>query len=165
MIRNISKNDFNEVTEIYNYYISNTIVSFEQEEISVNEMTGRIDKVTAIAFPWIVAEVDNKIIGYAYASPWHIRSAYKHTAEITVYLSHQHISNGWGTKLYKTLFDELDKMPIHVVIAGVALPNPTSMALHEKFDMVEVAHFKKIGFKFNNWIDVVYLQKEIKSLL
>jgi len=163
LIRKIQINDIQAVVAIYNYYISNTIVSFEEQPISAKEMRLRINKVTSAGFPWLVAEEHGKIIGYAYSYLWNDRSAYKKSAEVTVYLSHLHTSKGWGTKFYDALFVALKKIPIHIVIGGIAIPNPASIALHEKFGMVKVAHFKKIGFKFNKWIDVGYWQKELNA--
>jgi len=161
MIRQIKLNDTEAIIDIYNYYISNSIVSFEEEPVSANEMKERIDEVLAARFPWLVAEENGKIIGYAYASEWNVRSAYKHSAEVTVYLSHLKITKGWGTKLYAALFTALKKQSIHVVIGGISLPNSASIALHEKFGMAKVAHFKEVGYKYDKWIDVGYWQGEL----
>ena len=69
-------------------------------------------------------------------------------------------SKGWGTKLYETLFAQLKDCSVHSVIGVIALPNPASIALHEKFGMEKVGHFKKVGFKFNKWVDVGYWQSQ-----
>jgi len=158
MIRPIKPSDTEAVVDIYNYYISNTIVSFEEVPISANEMKQRIDKVLFVEFPWFVAEENGEIIGYAYASQWNERSAYKYSAKVTVYLSHLSTAIGWGTKLYAALFAALKKRSIHVVIGGISLPNSASVAIHEKFGMTKVAHFKAVGYKYDKWIDVGYWQ-------
>lgn len=163
MIRRVRSGDIEAVAAIYNYYILNTAVSFEEVPVPVNEMKSRIDKVITAGFPWLVAEEDGRMIGYAYAGQWNVRTAYRHTAEVTVYLSHLNTSRGWGTKLYEALFAELKKMSIRMVIGGIALPNPASVALHEKFGMVKVAHYKEVGYKFSQWIDVAYWQKELTA--
>jgi phosphinothricin acetyltransferase len=161
MIHPITPNDIEAVTAIYNYYITNTIVSFEEESISTNEMNQRVHSVLSSGFPWLVAEQADEIIGYAYANRWNVRTAYKYSAEVTVYLSNLNTLNGWGTKLYDELFTELKAMSIHTVIGGISLPNPASVALHEKCGMTKVAHYKEVGYKFNKWIDVGYWQGEL----
>ena len=159
MIRPAQPGDIAAITTIYNYYVLNTVISFEEEPVSAVDMQGRIEKVNSAGLPWLVAEQDGEIIGYAYAFQWNARAAYKHTVEITVYLSHKNTAKGWGTSLYTALFEELKKVRVRVVIAGIALPNPASIALHEKLGLVKVSHFKEVGFKFNQWIDVGHWQK------
>jgi phosphinothricin acetyltransferase len=108
-----------------------------------------------------VAEDAGAVIGYAYAAKWNARSAYRHTVETSIYLSHLSVSRGWGTRLYQTLFDMLRNQSIHVVIGGITLPNPASIALHEKFGIKKVAHFMEVGYKFGQWLDVGYWQSEL----
>jgi L-amino acid N-acyltransferase YncA len=103
------------------------------------------------------------VIGYAYAGKWNVRSAYRHTVETTVYLSNSTLSKGWGTRLYQALFDTLRDKSIHTIVGGITLPNPASIALHEKFGMKKVAHFSEVGYKFGKWLDVGYWQMELKS--
>lgn len=163
MIRIIEPGDIEAITAIYNYYITDTTVSFEEKPVTVDEMEGRVDKVLAAGFPWLVAVEDGNVIGYAYACQWNVRAAYKYSAEASVYLSYMHTSKGWGTRLYERLFEELRKISVHTVIGGVALPNPASVALHERLGMEKVAHYKEVGYKFGQWIDVGYWQKKISE--
>lgn len=158
MIRLANKSDADVVASIYNHYIANTVVSFEESLLSGADMALRIDKVRECGLPWVVAEDNEGIIGYAYAARWHERSAYRHTVEVSAYIASTAHSKGWGTQLYESLFEQLRVLNIHVIIAGVALPNPASVALHEKFRMKKVAHFAEVGFKFGRWIDVGYWQ-------
>lgn len=143
---------------IYNYYIQNTVITFEEDAITASDMLHRIEKVRDAGYPWLVAREQGRLIGYAYAAKWHERAAYKHTAEITVYLDHEATSRGWGSRLYEALFAALRETSVHVAIGGIALPNRASVALHEKFGMKKVAHFEAVGCKFGNWIDVGYWQ-------
>ena len=159
MIRPIQPDDIEVVVAIYNYYITNTVISFEEAPVSPADMQTRVERVIAAGLPWLVAEQSHEIVGYAYASQWNARSAYKYAVEISVYLSPEATAKGWGTKLYTVLFDELKKHQTHAVIAGIALPNPTSVALHEKFGMEQVSHFREVGFKFNQWVDVGHWYK------
>ena len=161
MIRPVSHTDTLPIAEIYNYYIRETAVTFEEEEISADEIRARIQKVESAGLPWLVAKQEEKIAGYAYATKWKERSAYRYSAEISVYVAHDQHGKGWGTKLYEALFDELKNKEIHLVIGGITLPNTSSVALHQKFGMEKVAHFKEIGFKFGQWRDVGYWQRKL----
>ncbi|HEX7025861.1 MAG TPA: arsinothricin resistance N-acetyltransferase ArsN1 family B [Gammaproteobacteria bacterium] len=163
MIRSAEPDDIKAIAAIYNYYITDTVVSFEETPVAVDEMKVRVNKVLLAGFPWLVAVEGGDVIGYAYACQWNTRTAYKYSAEVSVYLSRAHVSKGWGTRLYDKLFEELKSGSVHTVIGGVALPNPASVALHEKFGMEKVAHYKEVGYKFGRWIDVGYWQKKISA--
>jgi L-amino acid N-acyltransferase YncA len=158
MIRNAQEKDLKSLSEIYNYYIRNTVITFEEGELDQAEISNRINKVKSAGLWWLVAEENDRIAGYAYASKWNERSAYRNTVEVSVYLNKEMAGKGYGTKLYDELFRRLRDKSIHVVIGGIALPNPASIALHEKFGMKKVAHFEEVGFKFGQWIDVGYWQ-------
>jgi len=155
MIRKVKLEDAKEIAEIYNYYILNSCVTFEEIPVSIEEMGGRI-QATFLKFPWLVYEKDMEIIGYAYASVWKPRSAYKHTIESTVYLKNEATKNGIGSLLYKELISQLTNLGFHAVIGGISLPNEASIALHEKFGFKKVAQFKEVGYKFKKWVDVGY---------
>lgn len=163
MIRDATEEDARSIAEIYNHYILNSVITFEEETVNIVDMKNRIKAIQASGFSCLVAEDAGKVIGYAYSSKWQDRSAYRHTAEVTVYLSHTIKSEGWGTKLYNELFYRLREKSIHTVIGGITLPNPASIALHEKFGMKQVAHFKQVGFKFEQWLDVGYWQVQIDN--
>ncbi|MDN5211958.1 N-acetyltransferase family protein [Fulvivirgaceae bacterium BMA12] len=155
MIRAVKTEDAEEIKEIYNYYILNSIITFEESPVSTAEMGERINTIKSV-FPWIVYEKDHQILGYAYAARWRSRSAYARSVESTVYLKPGTSKKGIGTQLYTELIKRLKEMDLHVVIGGISLPNDASVALHEKLGFKKVAHFKEVGFKFNNWIDVGY---------
>jgi len=121
-------------------------------------MERRVNQVTA-KFPWIVYEEKGIVIGYAYASSWKERSAYRFSVEGTVYLDKDQIGRGIGIKLYEHLLHELEKNNIHYIIGGISLPNEASVALHERLGFRKCAHFKEVGRKFNQWIDVGYWEK------
>lgn len=156
-IRPATRNDAAAICEIYNHYVLNTVISFETEAVSVDEMAARIDD-TLQQFPWLVYEVDGRILGYAYASKWKVRKAYLHSVEGSVYLSQDSGGRGVGTRLYQALISELSRQSVHVVLGGIVLPNPGSVALHEKLGFVKVAHLPQIGRKFDQWLDVGYWQ-------
>ena len=158
MIREATAADAGAIASIYNHYILETFISFEETPLSDQAMAERVARVQTNGCNWLVAEAQGRIVGYAYSSPWNDRAAYRHSVEISVYLDSAHSGNGWGTKLYEQLFDTLRGQNVHTAIAGIALPNPASVALHEKFGMQKVAHFREVGNKFGQWLDVGYWQ-------
>jgi len=155
MIRTVNLEDAQKIAEIYNYYVLNSCVTFEEMAVSIEEMRGRIE-AGYLNFPWLVFEKDNAVLGYAYATMWKPRSAYKHTVESTVYLKKEATKNGIGSMLYAALIGQLTDLGFHAVIGGISLPNDASIALHEKFGFEKIAQFKEVGYKFNKWIDVGY---------
>jgi phosphinothricin acetyltransferase len=157
-IRSATSADAAVIAGIYNHYVLNTSVTFEEEAITAAEMAKRIGEALGSSLPWLVAVENGTILGYAYASKWKARSAYRHSAEATVYLAKEATGRGFGTQLYTQLIDELRLRRLHVVIGGVALPNEASVALHAKLGFQKVAHFKEVGRKFGHWIDVGYWQ-------
>ena len=156
MIRSATAQDCEAITRIYNHYVAHTIVTFEEQPVPVDDMTRRVDEVRAAGLPWLVAEEDGRVLGYAYAGRWKARSGYRFAVEISVYLDPAATGRGLGTTLYEALFPLLREKKIHAIVGGIALENPASVALHEKFGMRKIAHFREIGFKFDRWIDVAY---------
>lgn len=144
---------------IYNHYVTATIVTFEEEPVTVAEMARRLADVQAAPLPWLVAERDGAVVGYAYASRWKARIGYRHSAESTVYLAPDQGGRGIGSRLYGELLEALRADGFHAVMGGIALPNPASVALHEKLGFRKVAHFEEQGTKFGRWIDVGYWQR------
>lgn len=163
MIRDAVKSDSEAIANIYNYYIEKTAISFEETPVSGSDIERRIESVQGAGLPWMVAVENNAVVGYAYATKWKERSAYRFSVEASVYLSHQMQGRGLGAKLYETIFAKLKEGGIHTVIGGITLPNPASVALHEKMGMRKAAHFEKVGFKFNQWHDVGYWQLSLNS--
>lgn len=157
MIRNAIVGDAAAICAIYNPYVAGTTVTFETEAVSSEAMAGRIAEVTA-NFPWLVFEEDGEVGGYAYATRWRPRAAYGHSAESTIYLAPRCQRRGLGTLLYTELIQRLRAQGVHQVIGGAALPNPGSVALHERLGFRKVAHFAEVGRKFDRWIDVCYWQ-------
>jgi len=159
MIRTATHADCDAIARIYNHYVATTIVTFELEPIPAAEMAARLDAVRKLDLPWLVAAPEGGVLGYAYATPWKARPAYRHAVETTVYLDPGATGQGWGTRLYEALFGALRTWGAHAVIGGIALPNPASVALHEKHAMAKVAHFAQVGYKFERWVDVGYWQR------
>ena len=158
MIRPANKDDCQAIAGIYNHYITHTTVTFEEEPVGPDTMAARLEETAAASLPWLVIEEGGRVVGYAYAGKWKGRCAYRYSVESTVYLEPSATGRRLGSALYDVLLPRLRERGAHVVIAGIALPNAASVALHEKLGMEKVAHFKEVGFKFDRWIDVGYWQ-------
>ncbi len=156
MIRRATPADAAAIAAIYNHYVANTVVTFEEEEVPGADMAQRIGEIFAAGLPWLVATEGDRVLGYAYASKWKSRCSYRFSVESTVYLDHTVTSRGHGTALYSALVAEVKKLGMHAMIGGVALPNAASVALHEKLGFRKVAQFREVGWKFGQWIDVGY---------
>src|SRR4249920_2365911 len=102
-IRSATTNDVDGITAIYNHYICNTAITFEEIEITAAQIEERIETVKSLSLPWLVAELSGQVVGYAYAGKFHSRSAYRFTVEATIYLAHTISGKGIGTKLYSEL--------------------------------------------------------------
>jgi L-amino acid N-acyltransferase YncA len=155
MIRPCTPADAAAICDIYNHYVRETVVTFEEAPVGQAEMAQRIADVTS-RLPWLLWLEAGAILGYAYATPWKPRAAYRHSVESSIYLAPQATGRGIGPSLYKALIAELRQQDVHCVIGGAALPNPASVSLHEKLGFTKVAEFKQVGFKFGRWIDVAY---------
>lgn len=153
--------DAETVARIYNHYVAETVVTFEEEPVSSAEMARRIEEVQAVPLPWMVAEHGGEVKGFVHASKWKGRCAYRYSVEVTVYLDPNCSGRGIGSELYRRLLMVLEEMNIHTVLGGIALPNEASIALHEKLGFRKVAHFSEVGFKFGRWVDVAYWQRSL----
>ncbi|HEX5345450.1 MAG TPA: arsinothricin resistance N-acetyltransferase ArsN1 family B [Duganella sp.] len=160
-IRSAHADDAKAIAAIYNPYILTTTISFEEEAVTDAAMAQRIADVQAGGLPWLVAERDGKVLGYAYATKWRVRHAYRFSVESSVYLAPEAARQGVGSALYTALLQQLAERGVHLVIGGVALPNDASVALHEKMGYEKVAHFREVGFKFGRWLDVGYWQRTL----
>jgi phosphinothricin acetyltransferase len=163
MIRDANRADAGAISAVYNHYINNTVITFEEIPVSPEEIQNRIALVQAAGLPWLVYADQDSIIGYAYAGKWHSRSAYRYAVETTVYLQHDQTGRGIGSSLYTEMLKRLAALNYHTAIGGIALPNAASIALHEKLGYRKVAHYQETGYKFGRWIDVGYWQLMLKN--
>lgn len=156
MIRDVELRDAGAIAEIYNYYIRETIITFETEEINIQEMENRIKKTLDSGYPFIVYEEDNEVSGYAYVGKWRERAAYKETLETSIYMDINKKGKGAGRKLYKRLIELSEETGFHVLIGVVSYPNLASQRLHESIGFEKVGCFKEVGKKFGRYIDVEF---------
>ncbi len=159
LIRKATAKDALAISKIYNYYIKNTVITFETKVVQPAEIGRRMKSGSPVKHPWIVGVVDGRVVGYAYSDKFQERDAYRRSVELTVYLDNTLRGHGYGKALYGHLISMLKKTDIAVMIGGIALPNEASVKLHEYFGFKNVAHFKKVGFKLKKWIDVGYWEK------
>jgi L-amino acid N-acyltransferase YncA len=155
-IRPADRTDADSLARIYNHYVTETVVTFEERPVSPGDMADRIGRVFSGNLPWLVAEREGIVLGFAYASKWGERSAYRYSVETTVYLDRPYVGSGLGTRLYQDLLDRLRGLNVHAAMGGIALPNDASVVLHERLGFRKVAHFPEVGYKFDRWIDVGY---------
>lgn len=162
-IRSATGADAAAICAIYNFYIANTTISFEEDPVAPAAMAQRIDDVMAAHLPWLVMLEEDVLIGYAYATKWRVRAAYRYSVESSIYLDPQHAGKGAGRALYEALLAELRGRELHLVIGGIAQPNEASVRLHERLGFRKVAHFNEVGLKFGRWVDVGYWQLQLDT--
>ena len=163
MIRNATQADAAAICAIYNHYVEQSDISFEEQTVSEEQMAERIATVSS-QFPWLVCCEGETLLGYAYACHWKSRGAYRYSVECSVYLAPEARGKNLGTELYRELLPRLREAGFHSVLACISLPNAASVQLHEKMGFSKVAHFKEVGFKHDHWIDVGYWQLSLSRV-
>jgi phosphinothricin acetyltransferase len=142
---------------IYEPLIDDTFITFETESPGVDAFAARVDK----SHEWLVADDGDRVVGYAYAAPFHERSAYRWSAEVSVYIHEDHRGAGVGRILLQELLKRLTDRGFVNVFGGVALPNDGSVRLFESFGFERIALQKEVGYKLGRWIDVGWWQKHL----
>jgi phosphinothricin acetyltransferase len=147
--------DASGIAEIYNYYITHTAITFEEETLTAEAAEDRIRELSP-QYPWYVWEEGGIIAGYAYAHAWHHREAYRYAAEDSVYLKPGWERRGIGRRLLEKVIGELQKQEFHVLMAAITVPNAASVGLHEGLGFKKAGQFNEIGFKLGKRLDVGY---------
>lgn len=166
-IRNATADDAPALLEIYSHYVKNTAISFEWEVPTFENFRARIIK-TLESYPYLVAELDKKIVGYAYAGEFVGRAAYKYSAELTIYLDKDVRGRGIGKKLYNELESRLNERGIKNLYACIAYSEVedefltlASLNFHERLGFKICGKFTDCGFKFGRWYSMVWMEKLI----
>lgn len=159
-IRIAAPADAPQLLHIYAPYVEKTSVTFEYEVPSVEDFTERVRR-TLGKYPYLAAEEDSTVLGYAYASAFKARAAYNWSVETSIYIREDMGHNGIGTALYKALEKVLTLQNVCNLCACIAYPNPASVSFHERFGYKTVAHFHASGFKQNAWSDMIWMEKEL----
>ncbi|MEZ4799816.1 MAG: N-acetyltransferase family protein [Flavobacteriales bacterium] len=157
-IRHTSISDAEQMLGIYAPYVLENSVSFEIELPTLHDFQERIKNYTS-KFPWLVAEENDRILGYAYASTYREREAYKFNVEVSVYLAPDAQKKGIAKQLYEKLFGLLNEQKIHQAFAVITLPNEKSIHFHKKMGFESFATYEEVGYKFNQWHDVHWMKK------
>ncbi len=156
-VRSAAEEDLVRVSEIVNHYIAHSVFNFRTESQSVDEVRA-LWAQRHRQFPWLVAVVENRVVGAAYAGPWNERAAYRWTVESTIYVDPAAQRRGIGDALYTELLDRLRGQGFRSAVAVITLPNEPSVALHERHGFVRVGHLREAGFKHHAWHDVGFWQ-------
>lgn len=152
--------DLAALTDIYNYYVVNTHVTFDLEAFTVVGRKAWFDHYSDRGRHRLLVAVDaDQVVGYATSSPFQEKAAYATSVAATVYCAPDAIGRRVGSALYAALFDALSAEDVHRVYAGVALPNESSLALHRRFGFTEVGTLREVGRKFGRWWDVTWLER------
>jgi phosphinothricin acetyltransferase len=162
IIRPVRIDDAADILAIYAPYITDTVISFETKVPTLEDFSKRIEKIQN-DYPYLVCEVDGKVLGYAYASKHRERAAYRFSVEVSVYIAQEHHHKGIGKALYERLFAALDDYNYYSAFAGITLPNDKSIGIHKLFGFSEVGIYHNIGYKDGKWLDVIWLEKPLKE--
>ncbi len=162
-LRFATLDDTKQILSIYKYYIEKTAITFEYDVPSEVDFAMRV-KTISDAYPYIVATLNKKVIGYAYATKFRERKAYDWAVETSVYIDKKHKGKGLGKKLYTKLLELLTAQGFVMAYACVTCPNFTSDALHSSLGFTKVGIFSNSGYKFDNWHDIVWYEKQLKSV-
>lgn len=154
VIRAATRDDAAGVAAVYAPYVTDTSISFEEVAPSAQEMAERIGRATT----WLVAEREGEVLGYAYAAPFHPRPAYRISHEVSIYLRGDATGRGLGQHLLDRVLEELRDLGVVNALAGIAIPNPASEALFRSRGFEQAAHYRAIGEKHGQRLDVIWLQ-------
>jgi len=160
-LRPATLDDLPALTDIYNYYVVNTTITFDLHPFTAGERRPWFDDHKSSGPHRLLVATDGggACIGYASTSRWRPKPAYDTTVEASVYCHPRAVGCGCGTALYGALFESLEHEDVETIVAGVSLPNPASIALHERCGFVHVGTVREAGFKHDAWHDVAFYQR------
>lgn len=159
-IRAVDPADAAAIATIYAPYVIDTVITFEEEAPDAAEIAARIERLTP-THPWLVAERDGMLLGYAYGYPYRARPAYRWVAELGIYVAQHACGTGIGTPLYEALLSALAGSGYVSAIGTLTLPNPASEALHARLGFRNTGVQTGIGFKHGRWLDVAFWQRDL----
>lgn len=163
-IRDARLADMPAVREIYNYYVANSTVTFDEDAMTLREWKAKFAYLQKLGMPFIVAESPSaQLLGYALVAPWKQKRAYRYTVENSIYLGPAAAGKGLGRALLAELIDRSRAAGLKEMIAVIADQGAdASIALHERFGFTEIGRMGRVGFKFDRWLGTVLLQKSLK---
>jgi len=162
-IREAKESDVPALTDLYNYYIENTAITFDIVPFTIEERTEWFKHYNQNErHRLLIAENEYTLIGYASSSPFRPKEAYQTSVETSIYLLPNEFGSRIGSKLYSCLFESLSTVDVHRAYAGITVPNDASLAIHAKFGFIKTGIFKEVGRKFGSYHDVEWWEKKIK---
>jgi L-amino acid N-acyltransferase YncA len=163
-LRDATTRDIPHMLEIYNHYVANSTVTFDEDPLTLKEMRHNFADEESLGYPWLVAvSPRGQILGYAYVLPWKPKAAYRFTVENSIYLGAAATGKGLGKALMKELLPRAKAAGVKEVVAVIADRGAeASIRLHEQFGFKEIGHMGKVGFKFGRWLGTYLLQKSLK---
>ena len=164
VIRPVEDRDIPDIREIYNYYVTNSVVTFDEDTWSVAQWRAKRDQLRSLGLPFLVAESPSgQVLGYALVQPMSSKSAYRFSVENSIYLGQAATGKGLGRALLEALIAACEDAGIRQMVAVISDKGAEgSIALHEKLGFVEVGRMGRVGFKFGRWLGTIYLQKSLK---
>ena len=162
-LRPAEKKDCFAICEIYNFYIQNSVVTFDEQTMPLNQWEEKLEYLNKQKLPFIVAQTETgEILGFAYVAPWRQKSAYRRTVEDTIYLRAAATGKRIGTKLLEELLALSKQAGVKEVVAVISDSGAeSSVRLHEQFGFKKQGHLAKVGFKFNRWLGTILMQKSL----
>ena len=162
LIRDAADADIATVQAIYTHYVLNATASFEEVPPTIEDLLARRRKLLDAGLPYLVATIDDQVAGYAYASSYRPRSAYRYTIEDSVYVADGLHSRGIGTALLSALIEQCEAGDWRQMIAVIGgAENAASIALHRRFGFEQIGTVKAVGFKFGRWLDTILMQRPL----
>ena len=163
-IRAATSGDLPALTDIYNHYVVNTAITFDLHPFTAAERRAWFDDHAETGRHRLLVAIDRDgtCAGYATSSRWRPKPAYDTTVEASVYCHPDAIGQGCGTALYAALFEALASEDVHTIVAGISLPNPASVSLHERFGFRPVGVFRAVGRKFDRFWDVAWFERPLR---
>ncbi len=163
-IRDAEAEDLAHIREIYNHYVRNSTVTFDEDALTLAELRKKFAKVAKLGMPFIVAvSPTGQLLGYAYVYPWKDKAAYRFTVENSVYLGPASTGKGLGTALMRELIERSKAAGIKEIVAVIADRGAdASIQMHRNFGFTEIGHMGRVGFKFGRWLGTVLMQKSLK---
>ena len=162
-LRPATAEDIKHITEIYNYYVVNSVVTFDIEKSTEATWQEKLEYLNGLGLPFIVAQsTSGNVLGFAFVAPWRAKAAYRRTVENTIYLRPAAIGKRLGTRLLADLIERSKAAGVKEIVAVISDKGAdTSIALHEAFGFKKQGHLAKVGFKFNRWLGTILLQKSL----
>ena len=160
-IRAYSPADIPAITRIYGHYVRETVITFETEEPDEKEMQSRFDAIVGRGHPLLIAEQKGQVIGYAYASTYRPRAAYRFTCEDSIYLAPEAVGLGLGSALLSRLIEDAGKAGLKQMLAVITAERANSIRIHEKHGFRMIGRYEALGYKFDRWLDIVHMQRAL----